>query len=150
MSITHTTKRFLAIVALGLFLAGGAAVSTLPLTVHADGLVPCGGYTAEKTPEEPCNFTFFMQMLNGVITFLLFDLAMPLAALMLAYAGFLYLTSGVKPEQREKAKSILGNIIWGLVIALAAWLIVRTILTSLKVKDASVFLANPGDDTPEE
>jgi hypothetical protein len=122
---------------------------SLPRSVHADGLVPCGGYSAETgLAEKPCDFSFFMQMLNDVISFLLFTLAMPLAALMFAYAGFLYLTSGVKPEQREQAKKILTNVIWGLVIALAAWLIVHTILTSLGVNKSSIFLTNPGADTP--
>ncbi len=116
-----------------------------PLTTHAAGLVPCGGYTEEGAAELPCNFGFFMAMLNGIISFLLFKLAMPLAALMFAYAGILYITSGVKPEQREQAKKILTNVIWGLIIALAAWLIVHTILTSLDVGEASIFLSNPSD-----
>ncbi|MBP6912280.1 MAG: hypothetical protein KBB88_03730 [Candidatus Pacebacteria bacterium] len=118
-------------------------VSFTPLSAQGAGLVPCGGYTTEGEAEESCNFTFFMEMLNGIISFLLFDLAMPLAALMFAYAGFLYLTSGVKPEQREKAKKLIGNIITGLVLALAAWLIVHTILTSLGVNPESIFLSNP-------
>jgi len=120
-----------------------ACISFAPLPVQGAGLVPCGGYTAEGEAEEPCNFTYFMQMLNGIISFLLFDLAMPLAALMFAYAGFLYLTSGVKPAQREQAKKLLGNIVTGLVLALAAWLIVHTILTSLGVNTDAIFLSNP-------
>lgn len=124
--------------------------SVAPHFVSAAGLVPCGGYTEEGLDEPECNFTTFMEMLNDLISWLLFTLAMPLAALMFAYAGFLYLTSGVKPEQREKAKKLIGNIIWGLVIALAAWLIVHTILTSLGVNKEAIFLDNPGDDTPSE
>lgn len=139
--------------------------TTLPQPAHAAGLVPCGGYAYVEGPdgypvigddgkpvkagaEKPCDFTFFMEMLNDIIAFLLFKLAMPLAAFMFAYAGFLYLTSGVKPEQREQAKKILTNVVWGLVIALAAWLIVHTILTSLGVDKESIFLTNPSDGAP--
>lgn len=93
---------------------------------HAAGLVPCGG-----AGEPQCDFTQFMTLVNTVIQFILFDLAIPIAAIMFAYAGFLMLGSSGNPGSIAKAKNIFLNVGLGLVIALAAWLIVETILTSL-------------------
>lgn len=50
-------------------------------------------------------------------------------------------TSAANPGQREKAKKILTNVVLGFVIALAAWLIVKTLLSSLGVE--SDYLADP-------
>lgn len=147
MTNIFSIRKHLATIGLFMVLVSGF-FGALPQSAHAAGLVPCGGYTEAGEAEPECNFSTFMQMLNGLISWLLFTLAMPLAALMFAYAGFLYLTSSVNPEQREKAKKLISNIIWGLVIALAAWLIVHTILTSLGVDEESIFLSNPDDTVP--
>lgn len=80
---------------------------------------------------DPCNFNALMVLINRVIDFALFYLATPLAAVIFAYAGFLLITSGGSQEKMTKAKHILGNVLIGYVIALAAWLIVNTILNTL-------------------
>ncbi len=71
-----------------------------------------------------------MELINNVIKFLLFTIATPLAALIFVYAGFMLLTSGGSSEKMTTAKKILTNLIIGYVIALAAWLVINTILTS--------------------
>ena len=92
------------------------------------GLVPCG----TTTHPEPCEFKHFMTLINKVINFILFYLAVPIAAIMFAYAGFLLVTAGGEAASaRTKAKSIFGNALIGLVFAAAAWLIIRTILSIL-------------------
>ena len=78
-----------------------------------------------------CDFEYFMKLLNNIIKFLLFDIATPLIALILIYTGYLFMTAGGSAGQTEKAKHILFNVIIGYIIALAAWLIVNTIVTSL-------------------
>jgi hypothetical protein len=51
---------------------------------------------------------------------------------MFAYAGFLLVTAGGEAAgARTKAKSIFTNAVFGLVLAVAAWLIVNTILSIL-------------------
>lgn len=72
-----------------------------------------------------------MTLFNKVIRFILFDIVVPIAAIMFAYAGFLLVTSGGSSEARTKANTIFTNTVWGLVIAVAAWLIIRTILSTL-------------------
>jgi hypothetical protein len=114
-----------------------------PLFSSAQGeprLVPCGterspivtGPDGKQTGGEitnPCGFKDLINMINKVISFILFKLALPIAAIMFAYAGFLLVFSGGASEKRSKAKSIFLNVVIGLVLVAAAWLIIRTILS---------------------
>jgi hypothetical protein len=47
------------------------------------------------------------------------------------YAGFKYITAEGNPSKIANLKKILGNIFLGIVLMLCAWLIVRTIMTTL-------------------
>ena len=113
-------------------------------------LVPCGkpapagGATANgkvyKAGEiVQCEFSDFMKLIDNVINFILFTLAIPISAIMFAYAGFKMVTSGGSTEARGKAKSVASSTVFGLVIAAGAWLIVKTILTILGYKDIGLF-----------
>ena len=90
-------------------------------------LVPCG----TTTNPGDCNFNALIKLVNNVVNFILFRLAVPIAAIMFAYAGFELLTAGGETSKLTKAKTIFTNVAIGLVIAAAAWLIVHTILTIL-------------------
>lgn len=91
-------------------------------------IVPCG----TATNPTPCDFNAFMTLINNVIKFMLFNLALPICAIMFAYAGFLMVTAGESAsEARTKAKGIFMNAIIGLVIASTGWIIVRFILAFL-------------------
>lgn len=72
-----------------------------------------------------------MILINRVVNFVLFGLALPLAAILFAYAGIRMLVSGGSEESRSTAKKIIADTAFGLIIAAAAWLIVNTILTLL-------------------
>lgn len=91
------------------------------------GLVPCG------TKENPttCDFTAFMKLIDTLIKFILFKLAVPIAAIMFFYAGFLMVTSGGSTESRGRAKTIFTNTALGLVFVAGAWLIIKTLLSIL-------------------
>ena len=101
---------------------------SMPAVSLAAGLVPCEtGAT--------CDFNALMNMVNTVIKFVLFNMAIPIAAVMFAYAGFLLITAGGEAAgARTKAKSIFTTAVFGLVIAVAAFLIVRTVLSILGYK----------------
>ena len=90
-------------------------------------LVPCG----TTTNPGDCNFNALIKLVNNVVNFILFRLAVPIAAIMFAYAGFELLTAGGDTAKLKKAKTIFTNVAIGLVIAAAAWLIVHTILSIL-------------------
>ena len=48
-------------------------------------IIPCTG--------ADCNFCSFVNGMNNIIKYLIFTLAMPIGAITLAYAGFLYATA---------------------------------------------------------
>ncbi len=99
------------------------------------GLIPCDNIATK------CNFSQFMNLINTIIHFLLFDLSIPVAAVMFAYAGFLMITAGGEAAQaRTKAKNIFTNAAIGLVIMATAWLIVKTILLALGYQGAWIGL----------
>ncbi|MDE2031286.1 MAG: hypothetical protein KGI58_03465 [Patescibacteria group bacterium] len=126
------------------FITTFVIIFTLLLSFHtvsaAPPLVPdCGTVTSTtnsdgtitKSINNPCDFTYLMTLANNVINFLLFIVATPLVAMILCYAGFLLLTSGGSSENVTKAKHIIMNVVIGYIIALAAWLIIHTILSAL-------------------
>jgi hypothetical protein len=111
-----------------------AVILVLPVVGLADDnpatsrLVPCD-------TGEACNFGALMQLIDNVIKFALFKMAVPIAAIMFAYAGFKMITAGGEAASaRTQAKEIFINTAVGLVIAIAAWLIVSTILAILGYK----------------
>ncbi len=94
----------------------------VPLTAVAtqSGLVVCSG--------TDCTFDKLIEQVQVVITFLIFKIAAPLAAVMFAYAGFLYVTNAGNESRIKEAHEIFWNVFIGLVIALAAWLLINFIL----------------------
>jgi hypothetical protein len=147
MSVNKNLVKFLVITSfLGILLFPAFSFAVDPL--DDGGLVPCGTKydtvkktdpvtqkeTEEKVISNPCEadgFGNLMKMINKVVNFILFTMAVPIAAVMFAYAGFLLVTSGGETSQRSKAKSIFTNVAIGLVLAVAAWLIINTILSIL-------------------
>ncbi|HCY17786.1 MAG: Peptidase domain protein [Candidatus Nomurabacteria bacterium GW2011_GWF2_35_12] len=88
------------------------------------GLVPCDG-----SAENPCGFDQFLTLINTIVNFILFVMVVPIAAIIFAYAGFELITSGGETSKREKAKKIFTNVAIGLIVAAAAFLIVKTVLS---------------------
>mgnify|MGYP001567617587 FL=1 len=63
---------------------------------------------------------------------MIIDLALPIAGIMFAYAGFLMVTAGDEAAgARTRAKGIFMNALIGLILAAACWIIVNTILSVL-------------------
>ncbi len=112
------------------FAIGVYAFATLlfPTFVEAQGLVPAcgvpdtGGY---------CELCHVVGLIDNVIDFIIIDLSWPVAAILFAYAGFLYLTSAGNPGQITKARSIFGDVAIGFIIILVAWLVVDTVMKTL-------------------
>jgi len=98
----------------------------LPEDLSTKGL----GLTA-ACPKTGCGFNELLEMVNKVVKFIIFDLAIPVAAIMFAYAGIILLISGGDPSKKTKAKEIFLGVVIGLVVAAAAWLIIETILKTL-------------------
>lgn len=100
-----------------------------------NSLVPCGVTDQDvlaSHPDygKPCDFIALMSLVNKVITFMLVDLALPIAAIMFAYAGLMMIMAGGEAAQaRTRAKSIFTYAVLGLVLAFACWLIISLVLT---------------------
>lgn len=133
MKISNGTKKIIIFSLVSIFLLSFAFI---PLLSSAQaGLVPCGtesypkGHAKEFQIINPCDFNHIFDLINKVVNFLLVAIALPLAAIMFAYAGFLFMFSGMQPEARSKAKRIFGKVALGFILAVAAWVIVHTVLS---------------------
>ena len=120
-----------------------------------DGLVDCDGVVGkvldkygkptdtakpgEEGRQQRCDFAALMRTVNKMINWM-FYIAVPLATVLFAYAGLLYIrgTSGA----RTQANKIFTSVGIGFIIMLVAWISVRTVV-GLFVKDsvgATIFL----------
>lgn len=51
---------------------------------------------------DPCTFDSVLAAINNVIDFLIYYMVIPIAAIVIMVAGFMYLTSGANPEKERK------------------------------------------------
>ncbi len=117
----------------------GAVTESAQAVHEGSGLIPCGS-ADDPGAAEDCGFNYFITLVQTIINFLLFVIAMPLAAIAFAYAGWLYMSAAGDEGKVKKAHEIFLNVVIGFVIALAGWLIVNTIITGLGVGSEFNFL----------
>lgn len=121
----------LAVAFLSLVLALVPKISAADSSVG--GLVPCGTgavNTATGDVTNACGFSDFMTLVSNITNYLIV-IGASVAALVFAYAGWLYMSAGGSAEQANKAKRIFGKVVLGFVIMLAAWLVVHAAYCSL-------------------
>ncbi len=115
------------LIALSLWSVSGSVTMAASWT---NGLVTCG--KGAGTPDKPaatsCDFSALIDMVNTIIQYLIF-IAMPLAAISFAYAGWIYLSAGGDTGKVKKAHEIFANVGIGLILVLSAWLIFKLIAT---------------------
>tara|TARA_B100000745_G_scaffold74148_2_gene44704 strand:+ start:2067 stop:2999 length:933 start_codon:yes stop_codon:yes gene_type:complete len=75
-----------------------------------------------------CGTCEFVDLINNLIQFILW-FATIAATIMILYGGFRLVTSQGSVEALKKAKSIITNVVIGYVLALAAFLIINTLLS---------------------
>jgi|SRR3989344_6360391 len=95
-------------------------------------LVTCG--LGEGATFKACTICDIWVLADKVVNFVWF-LATPILIIVLIAGGFIYLTSGGNPKKTEQAKSLLTSAIVGIIISLAAFLIIDTILKTLVRQD---------------
>jgi hypothetical protein len=85
-----------------------------------------------------CNFDQIFGMdgesnslFNRLINFAVFNLAVPLTTIAIVYAGIVIVSNPANSGKREEGKRILYMAVWGLIITLSAYLIVKTIVNFL-------------------
>lgn len=91
----------------------------------AEPLVPCGG-----RGQQPCEFNFLVTLIQNITNFLLI-LAVPVSAVLFAYAGFQYIFAAGDMGKIKKAHEIFWSVFIGLVFMASAWLIVKIIVDTL-------------------
>ena len=75
-----------------------------------------------------CNLCDALQVFKNIVN-ILFTIAIPLAVALIVYGGIRVMTSGGSEQNISEAKNIITSALIGLVIALAAWVIVSVILS---------------------
>lgn len=120
----------LALTIIGPFVMTGQRVAMAQEEVGPpDQLVPCTGF-------EDCDYQKFLDLIGKVFRFLVM-IAVPLATLGIGIGGVYMIFGSASESERTKGKEIFWDSIIGLVIVVAAWLIVRTILIGLGADVAS-------------
>lgn len=84
---------------------------------------------------ENCNICHLVVMIEGLVD-LFIEIMLIVATIMVVVAGFRLVTSGGNVAAKESAKSLLINVIIGILIVLAAWLIVDTIIRAVIGSDS--------------
>lgn len=116
-----STKKFSVAVLTGIIFA-------IPLIGLAQIGIPCNGID--------CGFNDLITLANNIIKFLMFTVAVPLAALGFMWLGVQVLLHPNEAAAKSKAKEIAGNIAMGFGIILAAFLLVKTVLFAFLNTDA--------------
>ena len=107
-----------------------------PDCLKPGGLVPCGRSCDDPTTDdicecEPCTLCDFFVMIDKIIDFLLFYIVPPLAGLMIAIGGGMYVFAFGRSEMISRAKKLFTAVVIGLIIIYGAWVIVNTFLIAI-------------------
>ncbi len=97
----------------------------LPDMANAADFVPCDGVGPNA-----CSACHFATMANTIVKWLI-GVLMVVFAVIATSAGFGLVTSGGNPEAKSAAKQKMVNAVVGLIIVLAGWLLVDTIIRGL-------------------
>lgn len=116
-----------ALMLITLFVIFALPFSSDAQTAFSKAIVPCNG-----TDCTVCHLaTLAQNVLNTGIY-----MAVVLSAVLFAWAGWLAVTAGGSSEQIGKARSIFTNVTIGLVIILAGWLVVDTLMRAAVKSDS--------------
>ena len=98
-------------------------------------------YVCGEPGQEPCQIGDLLTLAQGIINTLLFIVVTPVAIGIIMYAGYLYLTSPLKADQRGQANKMLWTALKGYALALAGYVIVKAIvLGMIGTNDVATFI----------
>lgn len=105
------------------------------------GIVTCAGPVAIGGLPA-CSLCTFLQMINRIVVFLVRDVTAPLAGLLFLVGGIMMVASGGSEDRFKKGKEMFKNTAIGVLIVLASWAIVNTLITTFGANVAGFV---PGD-----
>lgn len=112
-----------------LLVVGVLLISPMFVSAQLTGpLVPCHGAAGDKLTE--CQACHVVELGQKIINFLV-AVAAVIAVVVFAYAGWLMLTAAGDMTKISSARGMFWNVLIGLVIVLAGWLIVDTVMKSV-------------------
>jgi hypothetical protein len=100
---------------------------------QTQNFIPCGfDLNNDQTvsgPAEECDFADLLTLIRNILNWLVL-IAIPMSIITFCYAGFILLTTGIS-DRRTQAKDMLLKVVIGFAVILAAWLIVKLMVTTL-------------------
>jgi len=111
----------------------------LPSAVYAGGIPFFGPIIPQGTNQAVCpaSWGMLIDVINNIISFVITISIVFIAPIVIAYAGFLLVTGTGNPGAVTKAKGLITQVVVGIVVMLAAWLIVDAIMAVLYKPDAN-------------
>ena len=103
-----------------------------------NGIVP--NCTLNSTYQE-CGWEDLVALIKRIMVYLIF-IGTTLAAISVAYAGFMYATSSGNSGKIEKAHQVFTTVAIGLLFLWGGWLLVATIMSTLGVKGSFSLVDN--------
>ncbi|MBU4030987.1 pilin [Patescibacteria group bacterium] len=101
-------------------------------------IVRAGYITGSIVPcNDNCTICDLWHLGSNIINFISFNLALPVAALLFAVAGVMFLFSGGREDMVTKAKGIFVNTFIGLVVIFSSWLMIDTLLKTVAKSEFS-------------
>ena len=110
---------------------------SLAFAAWTDPIVNCSGALDSKT-QTACTVCDIAKTAQNVLNTAIY-VAVFLSAVLFAWAGIIYVTNIANHGEISKAKNIFANVIIGLVIVLASWLVIDTLMKTLVDSDVSKF-----------
>lgn len=86
-------------------------------------IIPCEG--------NKCGVCDIFKLISNIVKFATFTVAAPLAGVIMAYGGFMLLTSGGNEANKSKGTNAIGAAVWGILITFGAYVIVNAIIGGL-------------------
>ncbi len=78
-----------------------------------------------------CTWCDFLKFGQGIINFLIQDIAFPLAVLFIIYGGIMMMLNSGNPSKLKESQGVIWSAIIGIAIMLSAWIILNTFFNLL-------------------
>jgi len=111
---------------MGVLVLGAGLLLIGPVVFAATTLIPCGGST-----QSACTWNDLYKLANNVIQFLINDVGIPLAVIVVVVSGIQLVLHPSDPTAKQVWKDRLQKGLIGLLIMLSAYLIVKVVVWGL-------------------